>query len=203
MTDQYDASDSTSDLTREARVPLPDDGAGVPAQPEIPEEAQGGAASETADGRQKGIAGRVKHSLLQVAKATYDARADDLQERAISAMREALAQESERLVEYAKLSYDDRADDLEERAVRAIRKVFDEEADRLISMATDTYDSRADDLEERAARALRAALIHESRRIQALIEHSVTVKRREVRLSLLVLVVANLIYLVVYWLTGQ
>jgi DNA anti-recombination protein RmuC len=149
-----------------------------------------------------GLKGRVKRGLFQVAKATYDARADDLQERAIEAMREALTRESERLIDLAKNSYDDRADDIEERAVRAIRKVFDEEADRLRELVADTYDSRADDLEQRAARALRAALIHESRRIQALLEHSVTVKRKEVRLSLLVLVVANLIYLCVYWVTG-
>ena len=148
-----------------------------------------------------GLTGRVKRGLLSVAKATYDARADDLQERAISAMRSALARESERLIEVAKLSYDDRADDLEQRAVRAIRKVFDEETDRLMGFARDAYDSRADDIEERAARALRVALIHESRRIQSLIEHSVTVKRKEVRLSLGVLVLANLIYLAVYWLT--
>jgi hypothetical protein len=150
----------------------------------------------------KGIAGRVRKGLVGLAAATYDARADDLQDRAISAMREALVLESERLAELAKNSYDDRADDLEERAVRAIRKVFDEEADRLMAMAGDTYDSRADDLEERAARAMRAAVIHETGRIQSLIEHSVKVKRKEVRLSLLVLVTANLIYLAVYWITG-
>lgn len=148
-----------------------------------------------------GLGGRVKRGLVSVAKATYDARADDLQERAIAAMRQALAEERERLVEVAKSSYDDRADDLEARAVNAIRKVFDEEADRLMGLAREAYDSRADDIEERAARALRAALIHESGRIQALIEHSVVVKRKEVRLSLLVLVAANLLYLAVYWLT--
>ena len=148
-----------------------------------------------------GLSGRVKRGLVGIVKATYDARADDLEERAIRAMREALVRESERLRELAKTSYDARADDLEQRAVRALRQVFMEEGGRLVSLATETYDSRADDLEERAARALRAALIHESRRIQALIEHSVTVKRKEVRLSLAVLIVANLIYLVVYWLT--
>jgi len=147
------------------------------------------------------ITDRFKRGLVSVAKATYDARADDLQDRAISAMRTALQQESARLIEVAKLSYDDRADDLEARAVRAIRKVFDEEADRLMGMARDAYDSRADDIEERAARALRAALIHESRRIQALIERSVVVKRKEVRLSMGVLVFANLLYLLVYKLT--
>ncbi len=152
-------------------------------------------------GSSRGIAGRVKSGLVGLAAATYDARADDLKERAVTAMREALVHEGERLAELAKSSYDDRADDLEERAVRAIRKVFDEEAEQLMSMAADTYDSRADDLEKRATRAMRAALIHETRRIQGLIEHSVTVKRKEVRLSLIVLVAANLIYLAVYWLT--
>ena len=164
------------------------------ADPEPPPAAESEAAG--------GLTGRVKRGLVQVAKATYDARADDLKERAVEAMREALVREGERLGELAKSSYDDRADDLEERAVRAIRKVFAEEADRLRELVTDTYDSRADDLEQRAARALRTALIHESRRIQALIEHSVVVKRKEVRLSLLVLVAANLIYLAVYWITG-
>ena len=162
---------------------------------------QGGEPQGPVQSGKAGLGGRVKRGLVSVAKATYDARADDLQVRAIAAMRQALAEESARLIEVAKLSYDDRADDLERRAVNAIRKVFDEEADRLMVMARDAYDSRADDIEERAARALRVALIHESRRIQALIEHSVVVKRKEVRLSLLVLVFANLLYLAVYWLT--
>ncbi|MFT7486987.1 MAG: hypothetical protein ACI9F9_002845 [Candidatus Paceibacteria bacterium] len=157
---------------------------------------------EEASGR-RGLAGRVKSGLVGLAAATYDARADDLKKRAVTAMREALVLEGERLADLVKTSYDARADDIEERAVRAIRKVFDEEAERMQSMAAETYDSRADDLEERAARAMRTALIHETRRIQALIEHSVTVKRKEVRLSLLVLVVANLIYLGVYWVTGS
>lgn len=178
---------------------------------EVPPEGAGpGAAEEAAAlgeeiakevSTKAGISGRMKRGLVGIVKATYDARADDLEERAIRAMREAIALEGERLSELAKSSYDDRADDLEQRAVRAIRQVFDEEADRLVGLAKETYDSRADDLQERAARALRAALIHESRRIQALIEHSVTVKRKEVRLSLAVLIVANLIYLAVYYLT--
>ncbi len=163
-------------------------------------DAEGEGEPHLSDGK-SGLGSRVKRGLVSVAKATYDARADDMQDRAIAAMRQALAEESERLIEVFKLSYDDRADDLEGRAVNAIRKVFDEEADRLMLMARDAYDSRADDIEERAARALRVALIHESRRIQNLIEHSVVVKRKEVRLSLLVLVFANLLYLAVYWVT--
>lgn len=153
-------------------------------------------------GRKRGLAGRFKEGLVDLATATYDKRADDLQGRALSAMREAIAQEGDRLAGLVTSGYDARADDLEQRAIRAIRKIVDEEADRMLEMAKETYDARADDLEERAARALRAALIHESRRLQAVIEHSVVVKRKEVRLSLLVLVVANLIYLAVYWITG-
>jgi len=153
-------------------------------------------------GRKRGLAGRFKEGLVDLATATYDKRADDMQGRALSALREAIAQEGERLAGLVTSGYDARADDLEQRAIRAIRKIVDEEADRMLEMAKETYDARADDLEERAARALRAALIHESRRLQAVIEHSVVVKRKEVRLSLLVLVVANLIYLAVYWITG-
>jgi len=115
------------------------------------------------------LAGKVKRGLVSIATATYDARADDMQERSVRAMRKALHEETERIVEVAK----------------------------------ETYDARADDLEERAVRAMRKALMAESRRIRALIEHSVSVKRREVRLSLLVLVAANLVYLVVYWLTAR
>jgi len=186
------------------------DPAEAPPRPPAPEGAAGGQPDPVGEGEEprveeaggrSGIGGRMKRSLVGIAKATYDARADDLEERAIRAMRKAVALEGDRLAELAKASYDDRADDLEQRAVRAIRQVMDEEADRLVGLAKETYDSRADDLQERAARALRAALIHETRRIQALIEHSVTVKRKEVRLSLLVLIAANLIYLAVYWLT--
>lgn len=151
--------------------------------------------------RKGGFAGRVKRSIVSVAAATYDARADDLQLRAVAAMREALQEESERIIEVAIDSYDRRADDLEERAVRAIRKVLEEETERFREFAQSTYDARADDLEDRAVRALRRAMVEETRRIRSTIERSVQAKRREVRLSLLVLVLANLLYLVVYWVT--
>jgi hypothetical protein len=152
-------------------------------------------------GRKGGLAGRVKRGIVSMAAATYDARADDLQVRAVAAMREALREESERIIEVATDTYDRRADDLEERAVRATRKVLEEEMERFTEVAQSTYDARADDLEDRAVRALRRAMVEETRRIRSTIERSVQAKRREVRLSLLVLVLANLLYLVVYWAT--
>lgn len=76
--------------------------------------------------------------------------------------------------------YTAHADDLEDRASRVVAKA---------------YESQADDLEDRAVRALRRALADESDRIQAVIEHAVDVKKREVRLSLLVLVAAAVVYL--------
>lgn len=76
--------------------------------------------------------------------------------------------------------YTQAADDLEDRAVRVAEKA---------------YENSADDLEERAVRAMRRALTDESDRIQAIIEHAVEVKKREVRLSLLVLVAAAVVYL--------
>jgi len=133
----------------------------------VPEKAPGEDTERTSSPRR--LVGKVKRGLISIATATYDARADDIQERSVRAMRQALEEETERIIEVAK----------------------------------ETYDARADDLEERAVRAMRKALMAESRRIRALIEHSVSVKRREVRLSLLVLVLANLIYLVVYWLTAR
>lgn len=152
-------------------------------------------------GRRGGIAGVVKRGLVSMAAATYDARADDLQDRAVAAMRQALREESSRIIEVATHMYDGRADDLEERAVRAIRKVLEDETERFLNVAQSTYDARADDLEDRAVRALRRAMVEETRRIRSTIERSVQAKRREVRLSLLVLVLANLLYLLVYWLT--
>lgn len=137
---------------------------------EEPDEPQDPAPDEAEAGpKPKRLAGKVKRGLISLATATYDARADDLQERSVAAMRRALQEETERIVDVAK----------------------------------ETYDARADDLEERAVRAMRRALMAESRRIRALIEHSVSVKRREVRLSLVVLVTANLIYLLVYWATSK
>lgn len=76
--------------------------------------------------------------------------------------------------------YDSRADDLEDRARRAVASA---------------YRDQADDLEERAVRAMRRAITDESERIKEVIEHSVAVKKREVRLSLLVLIVAAAVYL--------
>jgi len=80
--------------------------------------------------------------------------------------------------------YREQADDLESRARRAVSSLYDE---------------NADDLEERAVRALRRALQAESDRIQEVIEHAVAVKKREVRLSLAVLVLAALVYLLLDW----
>ncbi|MCA8979344.1 MAG: hypothetical protein H6831_10350 [Planctomycetes bacterium] len=157
--------------------------------------------SQSSSSRKGGLAGRVKRGIVSMAAATYDARADDLQVRAVAAMREALQEESERIIGVAIDSYDRRADDLEERAVRAIRKVLEEETERFREVAQSTYDARADDIEDRAVRALRRAMVEETRRIRSTIERSVQAKRREVRLSLTVLVLANLLYLLVYWVT--
>ncbi len=84
--------------------------------------------------------------------------------------------------------YESRAADLEERARRAV---------------SSAYERSADDLEERAVRALRRAIGSEAERIKEAIEHGIAVKKREVRLSLLVLVVSSLVYLALYWLTRQ
>ena len=78
-------------------------------------------------------------------------------------------------------------------------KVKGKMKDSLVSLATSSYDARADDLEERAVRAMRRAIQEEGERIRELLEHSLVVKRREVRLSLLVILVANLLYLAVWW----
>ncbi|MEW6071596.1 MAG: hypothetical protein AB1726_03240 [Planctomycetota bacterium] len=84
--------------------------------------------------------------------------------------------------------YDSRADDLETRARRAV---------------SSAYREQADDLEDRAVRALRRAIASEADRIKEVIEHAVAVKKREVRLSLLVLVTASLVYLALYWFTSR
>ena len=78
-------------------------------------------------------------------------------------------------------------------------KVKGKMKDSFVSLATSSYDARADDLEERAVRAMRRAIEEEGERIRELLEHSLVVKRREVRLSLLVILVANLLYLGVWW----
>jgi hypothetical protein len=92
---------------------------------------------------------------------------------------------AQRVVEKA---YEARAADLEERARRAMSSV---------------YERSADDLEERAVRAMRRALEAEAARIKEAIEHGVAVKKREVRLSLFVLVVSSLVYLALYWFTSR
>lgn len=84
----------------------------------------------------------------------------------------------------AKEVYSAQADDIETRARRAV---------------SSAYEDRADDLEERAVRAMRRALAAESERIKEIIEHSVRVKKREVRLSLVVLITAALLYLALDW----
>ena len=78
-------------------------------------------------------------------------------------------------------------------------KVRGKMKESLVSLATSSYDARADDLEERAVRAMRRAIAEEGERIRELLEHSLVVKRREVRLSLLVIIIANLLYLGVWW----
>ena len=78
-------------------------------------------------------------------------------------------------------------------------KVRGKMKESLVSLATSSYDARADDLEERAVRAMRRAIEEEGERIRELLEHSLVVKRREVRLSLLVIIIANLLYLGVWW----
>lgn len=149
----------------------------------------------------RGIAGKVKTGLVSVVASSYDARADDLEERAVRAMRRALVEERGRIAEVAREVYDARADDIQRRAADAIREVLAEESHRMLEVIQRAYDARAGDLQERAAAALRNAIAQESDRIRQTIEFSVEVKRREVRISLTVLVVANLIYLVVYWVT--
>ena len=82
--------------------------------------------------------------------------------------------------------YAQNADDLEERARRIV---------------VSAYRDQADDLEERAVRAMRQAILAEADKIKEAVEHGIEVKRREVRLSLVVLVVASLVYLVLYLVT--
>ena len=49
---------------------------------------------------------------------------------------------------------------------------------------------------------MRQAIREESSSIKEAIEHAVEVKKREVRLSLIVLVVASLLYLGLWWATS-
>lgn len=92
---------------------------------------------------------------------------------------------AQKVVQHA---YESHAQDLEHRAMRAM---------------TSVYEKSADDLEERATRALRGAIGAEAERIKEAIEHGIAVKKREVRLSLLVLVVSSLVYLALYWFTNR
>lgn len=96
-----------------------------------------------------------------------------------------LEQRAHRAVSQA---YQTHAADLEERAHRAIRSL---------------YEQSADDIEQRAVRAMRRAIEAEAKRIEQAIERAIAVKKREVRLSLLVLVVSSLVYLALYWLTTR
>ena len=80
--------------------------------------------------------------------------------------------------------YKPQADDLEERARRAVSQAYEE---------------RADDLEERAVRAMRRAISEEAERFKEVIEHAVAVKKREVRLSLVVLIAAAFLYFLLDW----
>lgn len=94
---------------------------------------------------------------------------------------------------------------IEHRAEKAITRAVSSGAQRIEQRAAKVvgslYDEKASDLEERAVRALRRAIEAESERIRTTVEHAVEVKRREVRLSLLVLVGAAIVYLALYWLT--
>lgn len=83
-----------------------------------------------------------------------------------------------------KKAYESHAEDLEERARRVVASV---------------YERTADDLEERAVRAMRRAIEAEAERIKQAIEHGIAVKKREVRWSLLVLIVSSLVYLALQW----
>lgn len=94
-------------------------------------------------------------------------------------------QRAQRVVEHV---YQSRAAELEERAERVMNSV---------------YEKTADDMEERAVRAMRRALEAEAERIEDAIEHGIAIKKREVRLSLLVLIVSSLVYLALHWFTHR
>ena len=94
---------------------------------------------------------------------------------------------------------------VERRAHGAISKVYQTQADDLEERARrvvgSAYREHSDDLEERAIRVLRSAIADEADRIKEAISHGVAVKKIEVRLSLIVLVIASLIYLGLFWFT--
>ncbi len=77
--------------------------------------------------------------------------------------------------------------------VEAVREASEESAKRVLS---DAFDDKRSELEEMAVRALRRSIEEEGDRLERLIEKSIEVKKREVRLSLLVLLVATTIYVV-------
>src|SRR5262245_1063581 len=96
---------------------------------------------------------------------------------------------------------------VENRAQRVVEQAYESHAqdlqDRAMRVMTSVYEQSADDLQARATLALRRAIASEAGRIKAAIEHGIEVKKREVRLSLLVLVVSSLVYLALYWFTKR
>lgn len=96
---------------------------------------------------------------------------------------------------------------VEGRAEKAIRSAVSSGAEQLEERATRVagtlYEEKAGDLEDRAVRALRRAIQEESDRIRSTIELAVEVKKREVRLSLLVLLTAAIVYLVLFFMTRE
>lgn len=75
--------------------------------------------------------------------------------------------------------------------VDAVREASEQSAKRVL---TDAFDDKRDDLEEMAVRALRRSIEQEGDRLERLIEKSIEIKRREARLSLMVLLVATVVY---------
>ncbi len=60
---------------------------------------------------------------------------------------------------------------------------------------TEAFDERRGELEELGVQTLRRAIAEESERLEQLIERSIEVKKREVRLSLLVLLTGTALYI--------
>jgi hypothetical protein len=77
--------------------------------------------------------------------------------------------------------------------VDAVRQASEQSARKVL---TEAFDERKTDLEEMAVRALRRAIEDEGQRLERLIEKTIEIKKREVRLSLLVLFVATSLYVV-------
>ena len=59
----------------------------------------GGALDDEKQGLRDKVKGKMKDSLVSLATSSYDARADDLEERAVRAMRRAIEEEGERIRE--------------------------------------------------------------------------------------------------------